>query len=110
MPTQPETRLVGRIRKAIEAEFPSAFVTKIAGGAYQNAGLPDLLVIVFGLAVALEVKCQGPTESEAHARGRETLRQRSVRESIVRAGAVAEVVLSPEEALAAVRRAVFGTL
>jgi hypothetical protein len=52
------------------------------------------------------VKCPGPTESDAHARARETLRQRSVREAIGRAGAVAEVILTPEEALAAIRRAI----
>jgi hypothetical protein len=103
---QPETLLVGRIRKAILVEFPSAFVTKIAGGAFQNAGLPDLLVIVDGRAVGLEVKCPGPTESDDHARARETLRQRSVREAIGRAGGVAEVILTPEEALAAIRRAI----
>lgn len=104
--TQPETALVGRIRKAIKAEFPSAYVTKIAGGAYQNAGFPDLLVIVDGRFVGLEVKCPGPTESDDHARARETLRQRSVRESIVRAGGISEVVLTPNEAIAAIRRAI----
>lgn len=102
---QPETALVGRIRKVIADEFPNAYIAKVAGGAYQNAGLPDLLVIVDGRAVGLEVKAQRPGESEAHARERETLRQRSVREAIGRAGGVSAVVLSPEEALAAVRRA-----
>lgn len=103
--SQPESLLVGRIRKAIKAEFPGAYVTKIAGGRYQNAGLPDLFLIVEGRAVGLEVKCQRPGESEAHARERETPRQRSVREDMARAGAVTAVVLSPEEALAAIRRA-----
>ena len=103
--SQPESLLVGRIRRAIAKEFPGAYHVKIAGGRYQNAGLPDLFLIVEGRAVGLEVKCQRPGESEAHARERATPRQLSVLAQMAAAGAVTAVVLSPEEALAAVRLA-----
>lgn len=98
---QPETVLVGKIRKAILREYPNAFVVKLAGGPYQQSGLPDLLVIVDGRAYGLEVKRQKMGESEEHARGRATVLQLATLEKMREAGAVTAVVLSPEEALQA---------
>lgn len=103
--TGPETRLVGRIKGAIRERYPQAFVEKIHGGAYQRKGLPDLLVVVDGRAIGLEVKAQAPGESEQHARKRATPTQLAVLAAMRRAGAVARVVISTEEALRAVEDA-----
>ena len=97
---QPETALVGRIKIAVKRAHPTADVIKIAGGQYQSAGLPDLLVILDGRAYFFEVKKQRLGESEQHARGRATLRQESRLADLRRAGAVAAVVLSVGEVLA----------
>ena len=99
----PETTLVGRIRRAILAEYPRAFVVKLAGGMFQTIGLPDLLAIVDGRAYGLEVKCQRSGESAQHARDRATPLQLAVLEKMRRAGAGVGVVLSPEEALEVIR-------
>jgi hypothetical protein len=63
---------------------------KIAGGAFQRAGIPDLLCVKAGRAVFLEVKQPGkkPTPLQQHV-------MQEIREQ---AGAVAEVVTSKEEA------------
>jgi len=92
--------LVGQIRRAVQRAYPDALVVKLAGGPYQSAGLPDLLVILDGKAYGFEVKKQRQGESEQHARGRATLRQQAVIEQIRRAGGVAAVVLSADEVLA----------
>lgn len=99
MASTPESRVVDRIRTAILRKYPDAFVVKIAGGGYQSAGLPDLVVILRGRAIGLEVKAQRSGESEDHARGRATLRQQAVLQQMRRAGAIAEVVLGPEEVM-----------
>jgi hypothetical protein len=63
---------------------------KIAGGAFQRAGVPDLLLIKHGRAVFLEVKQPGK---------KPTPLQVAVMDEIRRvAGAVAEVVTSRDEA------------
>lgn len=63
---------------------------KIAGGAFQRAGIPDLLCIKSGLAVFLEVKQPGkrPTPLQQHV-------MQEIREQ---GGAVAECVTSRDEA------------
>lgn len=99
----PETTLVGRIRRAILAEYPRAFVVKLAGGMFQASGLPDLLAIVDGRAYGLEVKCQRSGESAQRALDRATPLQLAVLEKMRRAGAGVGVVLSPEEALEVIR-------
>lgn len=98
--SQPETLLVNKIRKAIKNKYPDSLTFKIAGGPYQAAGIPDLLVFLNGRVAAFEVKKQKPGESEEHARERATLRQRIRIESFRKAGCLAEVVLSVDEVLA----------
>lgn len=100
----PETRLDHRIVKAVLAEYPGSWVLKVHGGPYQTEGVPDLLFCVHGLLVGMEVKCQGPGESEAHARERTTLTQRVQIARINKAGGIAATVLSPAEGLALVAR------
>jgi hypothetical protein len=101
----PETRLVNRMRKAVSARWPEAFVVKVHGSPYQRAGLPDLLVIVGGRAVWLEVKAQAPGESEEHARGRVTALQQVTLDDLARSGAVAGVAITVAEVLAYVASA-----
>lgn len=97
---QPENVLVKRIRAAIHDRYPTAWSMKVHGGPYQDAGVPDVLVVIDGHLFALEVKRQRPGESEQHARDRESPRQFAVRAQLTAAGATAAVVLSVEEVLA----------
>lgn len=102
MPTyKNETALVEAIRKAILRERPDAWCFKVHGSMMQMAGVPDLLVVVEGQLYGFEVKHRKPTESEEHARGRATEQQLYQIEQIRKAGGVAEVILSAEEALEA---------
>jgi hypothetical protein len=94
-----ESILVGSIARAIHAHYPEAWIFKVAGGPYQVAGVPDLLVCVRGLMVGLEVKNPQPGETPEHARNRATPGQRIQIERINRAGGVADVVVSVAEAL-----------
>lgn len=63
---------------------------KVAGGAFQRAGVPDLLCVKHGRAVFLEVKQPGKKASP--------LQQHVMQEIREQGGAVAEVVTSKEEA------------
>lgn len=94
----PEGRLVADIRKRLGSLLPGAFVVKIAGSAYQRAGLPDIWIVYDGRLLALEVKCPRPGESDAHARGRVSDQQEKCLADLCRAGAVAMVTISVEEA------------
>lgn len=99
MPTN-ETALVGAIVRRIRAEYPEAWWVKVHGSPTQRVGVPDLLVCVDGHLFAFEVKHQKPGESEEHARGRTTAVQLQQIKELREAGATAETVLSPEEAVA----------
>lgn len=105
MAVQPETRLTNRIRGTILDRWPRAWVMKVAGGLYQTAGIPDLLVLIDGHFFGLEVKCPKPGESDNAARKRATLRQRLALDAIRKAGGTAAVIISPEEALWIIGRA-----
>lgn len=87
------------IRKAIAERWPNVWFLKVAGGQYQNAGIPDLLVCIDGRLIALEAKAKRNGESEEHARNRATPLQRAELEKLTRAGAAAGVVLTVQEAL-----------
>jgi hypothetical protein len=101
-----ESILVGAIARAVHAHYPEAWIFKVAGGPYQVAGVPDLLVCIRGLMVGLEVKNQQPGETVEHARSRATPGQLVQIERITRAGGVAAVVVSVQEALDLLGRAV----
>jgi len=104
---QPRTEgdLVVHIVKAVKEKYPWAWIFKVHGGPMQQAGIPDLLIVVYGLMVGAEVKHRKPGESEEHARGRATPLQREQIRKLREAGAVADVVLSPEETLALIEQA-----
>lgn len=96
---QPETLLVGQITRAIKKRFPSAMITKLHGGPYQAAGLPDLVVVIDGRIYGFEVKKQRLGESTEHAYGRATIRQKKRLADLRAAGGVGAVVLSVAETL-----------
>lgn len=84
--------LESTITKSIQrlAKDRGWWAMKVAGGAFQRPGIPDLLCIRGGRAVFLEVKQPGkkPTPLQSHV-------MQEIREV---GGAVAEVVTSREEA------------
>lgn len=84
-----EPRLVLKIKKALQAE--GYYVAKIHGGRY-SAGVPDLLISVAAAFVALEVKLPGREHFV-------TDLQASQLRSIRKAGGIAWVVSSVEDAL-----------
>lgn len=99
MARQPETVLVENMKRAIIKRYPSAWVFKVAGGVYQNAGVPDLLVCIDGRLYAIEAKRQGAGETADAARRRVTPRQEAQIAALRRAGAKAAVALTVEDAL-----------
>lgn len=94
-----ESGLTNNIRKAILKEYPCAWIIKVAGGYFQQPGIPDLLVCVDGKLIGLEVKFQRPGESLKRALGRATELQLHQIKLIQEAGGVAGVVASVEQAL-----------
>lgn len=100
-----ESVLVGKITKAITDKYPRSWVVKIVGNPYQVTGIPDILVCVDGTLVGLEVKRQKPGESEEAARQRCSTQQAFHIQKIEAAGGVADVVLSVEDAIATIERA-----
>lgn len=103
MPTN-ESGLVGAIQKAVRKHYPDAWVFKVVGNPYQEAGVPDLLVCVDGVLIGLEAKFQRPGESDEHARSRATPQQLVQIDRIRRAGGGADVVLTADEALSVIER------
>lgn len=93
MPTpKQETLLRDRIIKRLRQERPGFWVV-IHGSAMQQRGLPDILGCYNGRYVGFEVKVPGEETSGLATAQRHTL------EAITRAGGVAGVIASPEEAL-----------
>lgn len=94
MATKPETALRTRIVKALRQE--GGFWEVIHGSAYQRAGLPDIIGCLDGRYYGLEVKVPGREAAV-------TPRQARTLEEITRAGGVAGVISSVDQALHLVR-------
>jgi len=90
-----ESRLQRRIRRGLKDAFGGHYY-KIWGGPYQQAGIPDIIGCVEGLFVGLEVKQPGKKPSEL---------QEIELQNIRKAGGIAGVVTSVEEAIKLVRTA-----
>ena len=73
------------------------YAVKLHGGSYQRAGLPDVLVVVDGHSVFLEVK-----RPKKDGGGNPTKRQLYEIKRLQAAGSTVAVVRSVEEAVAAV--------
>ena len=96
MVTQPESRLQRKIRGALEAAYPRSVWFKYHGGPFTRAGVPDLLGVVEGRFIALEVKQPGESPSVI---------QRHMHARLRDASAIVAVVRSVDEALGVMRDA-----
>ena len=94
MPT-PAQRLTRQTIALLEAHYPT-WLVKPNPDALTRRGVPDLIGVVAGVPVALEIKAPGDSLSPL---------QTYELGQAARAGATAIVVQSPEDALEAVRRA-----
>lgn len=100
-----EHDLVRQMVKYLRDEWPDIWTFKVVGSPYQRGGMPDLLVMVDGVVVGLEVKRRQPGERRRTARRRATQLQRAELRKISAAGGYGAVVLTPDEAIQTVRRA-----
>ena len=65
MAKKPESRLQLRIQKALTTKYGDAiYLRKIYVGPFQPAGIPDLVMCVRGVFIALEVKLPGEEPSK----------------------------------------------
>lgn len=96
----PETRLRKKIVAALQQKYPTAWIRKIHGNAFQNRGIPDLLCCIESFFIGLEIKLPGHGK-----RNRATPVQDIEIQSIRAAGGAAGVITSKEQALERVDRA-----
>lgn len=100
----PETRLVKKMRDAGKAKYGDRLVSiKYHGSAYSEAGVSDLLNVLDGVFVAVEVKAPesyGGSVERALAEG-PTLKQRAFLARVAKAGGVAAVAATVEQYLIA---------
>lgn len=94
--TQPESRLSRQIMG--EIRMRGWFCNKNHGSEFTMAGLPDITVCAEGVYVALETKTPGNENNTSE-------RQKYVMGKIREAGGTAEVVSSPEGAIAVILKA-----
>ena len=93
MASTPEGKLTSRIQAEIRREYgEEVWLMKVHGHIFQAAGVPDLIGCLRGHFFALEVK-HPDTGHDA------TPLQRKTLEMIEKAGGIAAVVTSPDEAL-----------
>lgn len=86
MPT--ERAITRQIREYVSG-LPHVFWFKIHGSSFQKPGIPDMLIVVDGRPVFIEIKRPG---------GRPTALQQLVMQQIRDAGGTAEVVWSLDDA------------
>lgn len=86
-----------KIREAVKARYPEAYVRKIAQGGYSEGGIADLMVVIRGMYIALEVK--------RPILGKPSDLQRENQRDVRAAGGVYEFVVWPEEAIAVIEAA-----
>lgn len=100
-----EAQLQDNIWRRVILDYPNAWLFHPVGGPYQTPGIPDLLIVIDGYFIALELKHPKPGESIEHARARATPQQRKKIRQINAAGGYACVVVSEAEAVRAIKRA-----
>lgn len=93
-----ENAVVDDIWRSLIAKYPTAYIIKVHGGQYQEAGIPDMLTCILGLMIGIEVKHWKPGESFEHMLDRTTVRQRQHISRIVKSGGFAGVAWDPESA------------
>jgi hypothetical protein len=87
---QVETRITKKIVARVRTDYPDSFIFKVMGGAFTTAGIPDLIWILQGRFIGLEVKVPGNTASKI---------QVYVHSLIRRAGGIVGVVYSYADVL-----------
>lgn len=95
MATKPESLRQRKIRAALREEFPRLWDVKYHGGPFSQSGVPDVLICVEGMFVALEVKMPDEEPDQL---------QKMTMADIRRAGGIAESVETVEEAISVVRK------
>lgn len=85
-----------KIKKAIKKRYPSAFVAKIAQGAFSQSGLPDVMTIIDGHYFGFEIK--RPVFGEPSKVQLRTIQW------IEQAGGTAAIVTWPEECFKIIER------
>jgi len=86
---QPERKIVKKIRRAFEARGARVFKIHGSDEGFQEVGIPDTLICLWGLFIGIEVKQPGAKLRPA---------QRVVLHEIFDAGGVAAVVETVEQA------------
>ena len=61
----PENKVKAWLVKEIKLKYPTAWVYKPPGGAYGKKGVPDIVMCISGLFVAIEVKASDKSELTA---------------------------------------------
>lgn len=97
-----EAKLVRKIVDAVRSARPNAWFLKVHGDGYQRPGIPDLLFVIDGRLLAVEVKHRKPGESVEHMLGRVSPAQTLEIDSLNAAGALATVAWEVEHVLDAV--------
>lgn len=105
----PETNLVRSIRTRIKREWPRSLTWKMHGSVYMEAGIPDIVCCVEGRFIALEVKAPKAGEGYLHAYERTSREQRYQIGRVRAADGAACTVVSPEDAVEAIRQALAGS-
>lgn len=104
----PEARLVRKMRDAGKAEYGARLVSvKYHGSQYGEAGVSDLLNVLDGIFVAVEVKAPesyGGSVEKALAEG-PTLKQRAFVARIVKAGGVGGFAATVDQYMDLLRQA-----
>lgn len=86
---QPEAKLTRKIRAVFEREGARSFKIQASEESHQEAGIPDVLICLWGLFIGMETKQPG---------GKLRPLQRVVLHEIFMAGGVAAVVETVEQA------------
>lgn len=89
MASKPETKIVKTCLAFLRRSYPG-FYFKSHGGAYQRAGLPDILGTHQGRFIGIEIKCPGQEDTL-------TDLQKKTIDQINRAGGVAFMATSPQQ-------------
>lgn len=89
MASKPETKIVKACIAFLGKNYPG-FYFKTHGGAYQRAGLPDIIGVHQGKFIGVEVKCPGKEDTL-------TDLQKKTIDRIKRAGGVAFMATSPQQ-------------
>ncbi len=101
MAAKPESKLQKKIQKALKDEWPDIYIRKTHGGIYTS-GEPDLTGCLQGFYFGFEVKSPG--------KKRTLTKLQALNLSLIqKAGGLAEMVISPEEAIDILKVKLLGT-